>query len=72
MGFCIRKKGNNVLANSGEMGIPDYRHTNLPHSTQKMGLHNYCRVPEGPGLQKTARPPGRDETRSVNPNKLLK
>ena len=27
----------------------------------------YCRVPEGRGLQKTARPPGSDETRSVNP-----
>ncbi len=27
----------------------------------------YCRVAEGQGLQKTDRPPGRDETRSVNP-----
>ena len=27
----------------------------------------YCRVPEGRDLHKTARPPGRDETRSVNP-----
>ncbi len=27
----------------------------------------YCRVPEGWGLHKTARPPGRNETRSVNP-----
>ncbi len=27
----------------------------------------YCRVPEGRGLQQTASPPSRDETRSVNP-----
>ena len=27
----------------------------------------YCHVPEGRGLHKTARPPGRDQTRSVNP-----
>ncbi len=27
----------------------------------------YCHVPEGRGRHKAARPPGRDETRSVNP-----
>ena len=27
----------------------------------------YCRMPGGQGLHKTARPPGRDKTRSVNP-----
>ncbi len=31
----------------------------------------YCRVPEGQGLHQTARPPGRDETRSVNTHKAF-
>ena len=31
------------------------------------GMSIYCRVPGGRGLQRTARPLSRDETRSVNP-----
>ncbi len=35
-----------------------------PHA--KIGLI-YYHLPEGQGLHKAAKPPGRDETRSVNP-----
>ncbi len=36
-------------------------------ATQSWSRHIYCRVPEGQGLHQTARPPGRNKTRSVNP-----
>ncbi len=38
-----------------------------PSSERLVNCHSYCRVPEGQGLHKTARPPGHDETRFVNP-----
>ena len=34
-------------------------------------MYIYCRVPEGWGLHKTTRPPGRDETQSINFSFLL-
>ncbi len=38
-----------------------------PNFESEEGCVIYCRVPEGRGLQRTARPLSRDETRSVNP-----
>ncbi len=44
----------------------------LPNRTwsfklDRLTLIAYCRVPEGRGLHKTARPPGHDETWYINP-----
>ena len=36
----------------------------------RLHIYKYCRMPDGRGLQKTARPPSRDETRSINPLKM--
>ncbi len=77
---CLKKNLSKMLLSSM---VSDYSLSTNTHNTEMHEAHfevtcisftrlqcaecKYCRVPEGWGLHKTARPPSRDYTRSVNP-----
>ncbi len=69
--FCVRalkkkEKRKNKETNSVKIYKAVLKHLPNYHIVILITIE-YCRVPEGRGLHQTARPPSRDETRSVNP-----